>query len=143
MAKRYGSLILALLLAVAFAGAAAAAEAAGKAKAAAEGHGGIASGIQCDKQCIMSVQKQLKQQGMYKGPVDGVAGRKTQAAVKKFQSQKGLQATGQIDEQTLSQMNVQPSGKGGAMPSGEAGKGGMGGGEVKQPTLPGAPSGAM
>src|SRR4026208_2517244 len=39
--------------------------------------------------------------GMAAGPADGKAGPKTQAAVKQFQQSKGIQASGQLDRQTL------------------------------------------
>ncbi|MFH0809288.1 MAG: peptidoglycan-binding domain-containing protein [Pseudomonadota bacterium] len=133
------SILLALVLAVALSGVAAATDGAysgsmggtkqpGAAAAkphAMEGRGGVAPSAQCDKQCVKDVQNHLKQQGLYKAKIDGVPGPRTQRAVKKFQRQQGIQATGQIDEQLLSAMNIHPSGRGGMKQQPPAG--GMGG----------------
>jgi len=58
---------------------------------------------------IAAVQQRLNDLG-YKPVllVDGVAGQKTQAAVKWFQSQKGLQATGVLDAVTVSALAIPP-----------------------------------
>lgn len=50
---------------------------------------------------VSEVQQALKDKGFDAGPVDGVAGPKTQAALKQFQQAQGLQASGQLDDQTL------------------------------------------
>ncbi len=123
--KRYGTLMLALLLVAALTGLAAAQDVMGGAAtappagakaptAAPAGRGGVAPGVSCNKKCIMDVQRKLKEEGIYKGTPDGKPGPKTMAAVKKFQTQKGISATGMIDEQTLSALNITPSGRGGA-----------------------------
>jgi peptidoglycan hydrolase-like protein with peptidoglycan-binding domain len=43
---------------------------------------------------IKQVQQKLKDQGHDAGPVDGIMGPKTQAALKEFQSAKGLKDSG-------------------------------------------------
>lgn len=43
------------------------------------------------------MQQKLKDQGHDAGPVDGIMGPKTQAALKEFQSAKGLKESGQLD----------------------------------------------
>ena len=41
---------------------------------------------------------------------DGIMGPQTQAALKEFQEQKGLQASGQLDQQTLAALGVSEGG---------------------------------
>ena len=64
---------------------------------------------------VQQVQQKLSEQGYKPGPVDGKFGPKTQEAVRKFQQEKGIQPTGQIDPQTIAALGVQgQSGQGGA-----------------------------
>lgn len=51
---------------------------------------------------VRAMQKALKDQGYYKGSVDGSFGPATQKAVKKFQSSAGLKADGKPGNRTLS-----------------------------------------
>src|SRR5579859_2692601 len=51
---------------------------------------------------VSEAQQALNDKGFNAGPVDGVAGPKTQAALKQFQQSQGLQASGKLDQQTLS-----------------------------------------
>ena len=46
---------------------------------------------------------------MDSGPVDGMLGPKTQAAVKEFQQSKGIQASGKLDQKTLAALGVSES----------------------------------
>jgi peptidoglycan hydrolase-like protein with peptidoglycan-binding domain len=85
-----------------------------------QGAGRGAGAPSCDKSCLMDVQQSLCNKGLYKGSIDGKIGPGTSAAIKKFQSQQGLTASGHIDQQTLSALNIQPSGQGGAAPSPKA-----------------------
>lgn len=55
-----------------------------------------------DKQQVRVAQEALKDQGMYEGEVDGIMGPKTQAALREFQRQEGLQETGRLDQPTMS-----------------------------------------
>ncbi len=50
---------------------------------------------------VRSAQRELKRQGYDVGDVDGVMGPKTKSAVEKFQSDKGLTQTGELDAETL------------------------------------------
>lgn len=50
---------------------------------------------------VRDAQQQLSQRGHDPGPVDGVMGEKTRAAVKDFQQAQGMPATGQLDRQTV------------------------------------------
>lgn len=53
-------------------------------------------------------QAQLKQQGMYQGKVDGIAGPKTREAIKAFQAKYGLRQTGNVDEATKATLAAPP-----------------------------------
>ncbi|MCW2241630.1 peptidoglycan-binding domain-containing protein [Azospirillum canadense] len=59
-----------------------------------------------DKQTVMQIQQKLDQQGFHSGKVDGEWGPETQAALKNFQQQKGMQATGEPDQQTLAALGM-------------------------------------
>jgi len=54
---------------------------------------------------IAEVQKELKSAGFYKGPLDGIIGSGTNAAVLSFQRSKGLM-TGGLTEETMSKLGV-------------------------------------
>jgi peptidoglycan hydrolase-like protein with peptidoglycan-binding domain len=58
---------------------------------------------------IRSVQQNLQQGNLYHGRVDGVWGPATQAAVRTYQQQHNMNATGQLDQATLAAMNLGPS----------------------------------
>jgi len=49
---------------------------------------------------VRMVQLVLNDSGFDPGPIDGVLGPKTSAAIKKFQIEKELEPTGEIDKQT-------------------------------------------
>lgn len=51
-----------------------------------------------------AIQQQLADKGFDPGPIDGVPGRRTLAAVKSFQKAVGLPATGQADAETLGKL---------------------------------------
>jgi peptidoglycan hydrolase-like protein with peptidoglycan-binding domain len=61
------------------------------------------------------VQQRLKDQGYYYGDVDGRGGGETSAAIRRFQIRRGLQVTGQLDDETLRSLGV--SRKSAARPS--------------------------
>jgi len=50
---------------------------------------------------VRSAQQALKDDGYNVGPIDGKMGPKTAAALRKFQKDHGIQATGRLDSQTL------------------------------------------
>lgn len=76
--------------------------------------GGAMQGGMQDQASVKQVQEKLSQQGYEVGPVDGIFGPKTQQALRKFQEDKGVQPTGQIDQQTMAALGIQ--GEGGAQP---------------------------
>lgn len=49
---------------------------------------------------ILNAQKNLKEAGYNPGPLDGMWGQKTEVALKKFQQARGLNTTGELDENT-------------------------------------------
>jgi peptidoglycan hydrolase-like protein with peptidoglycan-binding domain len=55
---------------------------------------------------VRSAQQALNSQGYSAGTVDGIMGPHTEAAIRKFQSAKGLQATGQLDAATIAALGV-------------------------------------
>ena len=59
---------------------------------------------------IELAQKSLKQRGHDPGPIDGVNGPRTTAALKAYQQTQGLEATGRLDAATLGKLS-EPSGE--------------------------------
>ena len=55
---------------------------------------------------VYHAQKKLKDLGYDPGLPDGIWGKKTKAAVKRFQQANGLSATGKLDEQTKAKLSV-------------------------------------
>lgn len=66
---------------------------------------------------IKQVQQKLTEKGHNSGPADGVMGPQTQSALKDFQKAQGIEASGELDERTLTALGVDASG-GGSMSSG-------------------------
>jgi hypothetical protein len=56
---------------------------------------------------VEQAQKKLTELGYDPGPVDGLWGRKTEAAVKEFQKDNGLSITGKLDEETKVKLGLQ------------------------------------
>lgn len=61
---------------------------------------GTSSGSALSREQLKKVQTALKNQGLYKGKIDGISGKLTNSAVKQFQQKNGLSATGTIDAAT-------------------------------------------
>ncbi|HET9044869.1 MAG TPA: peptidoglycan-binding domain-containing protein, partial [Burkholderiales bacterium] len=55
---------------------------------------------------VREAQQALQQKGFDVGPIDGVMGPKTSAALREFQQAEGLKSSGRLDQQTLSALNV-------------------------------------
>ena len=58
------------------------------------------------KEIILELQKKLTELGYNLGPIDGIWGNKTIAAVEKFQRDNGLPVTGKIDEETKKKLDL-------------------------------------
>jgi len=54
---------------------------------------------------VRSVQELLKREGLDVGPIDGILGSRTAAALREFQQQRGLTRSGEPDEATLKELN--------------------------------------
>lgn len=65
---------------------------------------------QRSKEEIKQIQEALKDKGHDPGMADGVMGPKTQQAIRAFQKENGIQATGRLDEKTASALGVDKSG---------------------------------
>ena len=78
-----------------------------------------------DEQLVRNVQEALREKGMEAGPVDGIWGPRTHSALREFQQDEGLEATGQLNAQTLAALGIAEgtasAGESGA-PAGESGK---------------------
>ena len=98
---------------------------------------------------VRQVQQHLKDKGVDVGAVDGVMGPKTRSALKSFQQQQGLTASGDIDSSTLTALGVagggstmDSSGSSSTPPSGGTGSsstpsdGGTGGSTGSSATMP-------
>jgi len=59
-----------------------------------------------NSEAIRGAQQALEQQGYQIGQADGVMGPKTRQALKKFQQDQGLHASGQLDQQTAQALGV-------------------------------------
>ena len=94
--------------------AAAGASASPEKKAEGKAKGQAAAGSGQDPELVKQVQTKLNEQGHDVGAVDGVIGPKTQKGLKEFQTSKGIKATGQLDQETMSALGVSGSAAGGA-----------------------------
>jgi len=68
------------------------------------------SSSQGDSSQVSQIQQALNGMGLNAGPVDGKLGPKTKSAIKQFQQQKGLQASGKLDSQTVAMLTTGASG---------------------------------
>lgn len=55
---------------------------------------------------VKQAQEKLGAAGHDAGPSDGVMGPKTQAALKEFQQAKGIEASGELDQETLAALEI-------------------------------------
>ena len=75
--------------------------------------GGQSGSIHLTRAQTRMLQQALNSGGLDAGPIDGIMGEKTKQALQKYQSQKGLNASGQVDRQTLAAL-LSERGKSGA-----------------------------
>ncbi len=61
---------------------------------------------QLDSEKVRKLQQALQEQGVDPGPIDGVVGPETREALREFQQEEGLAATGQIDQQTIEALDL-------------------------------------
>jgi peptidoglycan hydrolase-like protein with peptidoglycan-binding domain len=62
--------------------------------------------LQLSRQMVKDVQQALKNQGYYDGSVDGIVGVRTRRGIQAYQQEKGLPATGRIDEDTVKKLGI-------------------------------------
>lgn len=74
---------------------------------------------QKDKGLIRDIQTCLKNAGFYKGEIDGIKGRKTRSAIRKFQSANGLKVDGIVGKRTWEALSKYASGGGAYAAGGE------------------------
>jgi len=55
---------------------------------------------------VRAAQQALRDQGYNPGPIDGVMGPRTSAAVRDYQAKEGLTASGQLDDATMDKLGV-------------------------------------
>jgi len=70
--------------------------------------GGAASGSSQASQghLVRDAQNELKHEGLYQGPVDGILGPETKQAIATYQAREGLQQTATLDQDTVQRMNL-------------------------------------
>ncbi|HEV2301717.1 MAG TPA: peptidoglycan-binding domain-containing protein [Stellaceae bacterium] len=71
-----------------------------------------ASATRISKAGVKQAQAKLRQEGLYRGRIDGILGPKTKTALRTFQRKNGLPATASLDRRTMSAL-------GGGMTSGQ------------------------
>ena len=59
-----------------------------------------------DAETILAVQQALTDAGYYKGNISGIKGNATEAAIRNYQTAKGLTASGQIDDDLLAALGI-------------------------------------
>jgi peptidoglycan hydrolase-like protein with peptidoglycan-binding domain len=60
---------------------------------------------------VKKMQQTLRDNGHYRGEVDGVFGLRTRASIRGFQKAENLPVTGQLDTQTAGKLGVSPEGR--------------------------------
>ncbi len=80
-----------------------------------------------DENRVRQAQDQLHAAGLYNGPIDGIMGRDTRAALTRFQTQSGLQRTDTLDAQTFARLMSAKNGAPATMGSGSSTPGAMSG----------------
>ena len=58
---------------------------------------------------VRQVQRELKNRGFYRGPIDGSNGSQTRMAVQKFQRSENIIESGTLDDATLKSLGVEPA----------------------------------
>ena len=65
------------------------------------------SALNLDQRKVSELQKALNEKGYAVGTEDGIIGPSTISAIRSFQNQEGLTATGQPDQQTLNALGIE------------------------------------
>jgi peptidoglycan hydrolase-like protein with peptidoglycan-binding domain len=76
------------------------------------------SATRVSKSEVKQAQQALREQGLYRGRIDGVLGPKTKTALRNFQRKNGLPATASLDRRTMASLSGGGTqGQGSSMPS--------------------------
>lgn len=79
--------------------------------------------VNTSKNDVRQAQEQLKDQGLYRGAIDGILGPQTKQALQQFQQKSGLPVTATLDQHTMDKLLGKPAvGMGSSTPPG-AGQG--------------------
>jgi hypothetical protein len=70
------------------------------------GQGAYGSSEEYADSTVTAIQEQLAQQGYYRGEIDGIFGAETRRAIVRYQSDQGLRATGNLNEDTLQALGL-------------------------------------
>jgi len=62
-----------------------------------------------NREQVERAQQALRDKGQDPGPIDGIMGLRTKAAVKNFQRAEGLRETGRLDSETLTKLGAKPT----------------------------------
>jgi len=63
-----------------------------------------------DRNDVKKLQKTLRDNGHYRGEIDGVIGLRTRASIRSYQSAKNLPVSGELDAKTAGRLGVRPQG---------------------------------
>lgn len=91
--------------------------------------GGMSTGQQYDRQTVERVQEALNDKGFHAGHTDGVIGPNTRKALRNFQQDEGLQASGELNQETLAALGVEAQAAGAGSAGGQS--------QTSNPTTPG------
>jgi len=85
------------------------------------------SALAASSEEIRTVQKSLNDKGYDVGPVDGVMGHRTRAAIRQYQASEKLKVNGRLDPETAGKLGVGPESIGGSFKGAgqEVGQGGQ------------------
>jgi len=90
------------------------------------------------KEDAITVQKSLKDKGLYSGPIDGILGPQSRAGIREYQKSENLPVTGRLDADTAGKLGVGPESIGGEF-KGAGQEVGQGGKEVGHEMKQGKP----
>lgn len=85
------------------------------------------SALAAGSEDVQKVQQSLSDKGYNPGPIDGILGPRTRAAIRQYQASEDLRVTGRLDTETAGKLGVGPESVGGSFKGAgqEVGKGGQ------------------
>ena len=70
------------------------------------GQNGNTSRAMAGQEAVKDIQRELQSRNLYNGKIDGIAGAQTQQALKNFQVQQGITASGELDAETADALGL-------------------------------------